>query len=95
MRLTPPGSTLEPLNQGRTERGGGGGGRGGGGAFAPARKTNFFFFLTERLILLGYFFLVAILVRTLYTGDPREGVRSLSPQTKNPRYGPVTSALAR
>ena len=27
----------------------------------------------------------------LYTGDPCEGrVRSLPPQTKNPRYGPAT-----
>ena len=33
-------------------------------------------------------FLVAILVRNLYTGDPCEGVRSLPPQTKNPRNGP-------
>ena len=36
-------------------------------------------------------FLVAILVQNLYTGDPREGLRSLPPQTKNPRYGPALS----
>ena len=33
-------------------------------------------------------FLVAILIRNLYTGDPCEGVRSLPPQTKDPRYVP-------
>ena len=34
-------------------------------------------------------FLVATLVRNLYTGDPCEGVRSFPPQTKHPRYGPA------
>ena len=54
-------------------------GGGGGGSF-PSGKLNVFFFLTWYLSLLGYFF--------LYTGDPCEGARSLTPQTKNPRYGP-------
>ena len=29
----------------------------------------------------------------LYTGDPCEGVRSLPPQTKNPRYDPAHDAM--
>ena len=31
----------------------------------------------------------------LYTGDPCEGVPSLAPQTKNPRYGPECIIVAR
>ena len=38
-------------------------------------------------------FLVAMLVRNVYTGDPCEGVQSLPPRTKNPGYGPVSRAV--
>ena len=38
-------------------------------------------------------FLVAILARNLYTGDPCEGVWGLLPQTKNPRYGPAVMQI--
>ena len=38
-------------------------------------------------------FLVAMLVRNVYTGDPCEGVRSLPLQIKNPRNGPVSHAF--
>ena len=60
----------------------------GVGAVTPGRKTIFF----SNMIVLDFsgLFSVAILVQNLYTGDPCEGMWSLHPQTKNPRYGPVS-----
>ena len=66
-------------------RGTGSAGVGVGEVVASARKTNFF---SNIVFDFAGLFLVAILVQNLYTGDP-EGVQSLPPQTKKPRYGPV------
>ena len=65
------------------------------GATAPARKTERFFFSNIVFDFAGLF-LVAILVRNLYTGYPCEGVLSLPPQIKNPtcRYGPDLLCLS-
>ena len=68
-----------------------GGGRQGEGSSCP-RQENFFFFSNIVFDFAGVF-LVAILVPNLYTGDPRECVRSLPPQTKNPGYGPDIAKL--
>ena len=54
----------------------------GGGAVAPLGNLN-----------VAGLYLVALLVRNLYTGDPCEGVRSLPSQTKNPRNGPDKPGL--
>ena len=52
----------------------------GAGQLPPLGKLNAFFSNIVFEFAGLYFF--------LYTGDSCEGVRSLSPQTKNSRYGP-------
>ena len=52
---------------------------GAGWAVAPTRKTNFF---SDTEFDFAGLFLVAILVRNLYTGDPFEDVRRL-PRRQN------------
>ena len=70
------------------------GAAGAAGGQSFARKTKFlFFFFSITVFDFAGLFLVAILVRNLYTGDLCEGVRNLLMQTNNPRYGPNSLVL--
>ena len=62
-------------------------GGGVGGDRCPHQEIKMF--LSNVMFDFAGLFLVAMLVQNLYTGDPCEGVWSLPPQTKNPRYGPA------
>ena len=59
------------------------GGGEAGGTVAPTRKTKCFCIFSNIVFDFAGLFLVAMLVRNVYTGDPCEGVRSLPANKKS------------